>query len=249
MFHFSCTSAEPPSRLQPQRIMSSHTQKPSNTLCWAYSEQVTLNVCLYVHSVAVYPLNVARILWLFGKRAHLSCVLQVMWHTSLQPVCWISRGPQRSWSWRVWSLLLRHTNLWRSTRAKESASVSNPPSDSWRPTLNGSIGERTFSLSWPPTLLSTIKSCTSWKLFTSETALNCAFRVLLVVAVALLVVWLVLDTRHRPQQLISFGGVCMFVVVIYLLSAHRAAVSFAMSHTMALLTAVAATVLKPHPRV
>lgn len=54
MFNFSCTSAEPPSRLQPQRITSSHTQKPSNTLCWAYLEQVTLNVCLYVHSVAVY---------------------------------------------------------------------------------------------------------------------------------------------------------------------------------------------------
>lgn len=69
------------------------------------------------------------------------------------------------------------------------------------------------------------------------------------VALALLVVWLVLDTRHRPEQLISFGGVCMFVVVIYLLSAHRAAVSFAMSHTMALLTAGATTVSKQYPRV
>lgn len=106
VFNFSCTSAKPPSRLQPRRITSSHTQKPSNTLCWAYLEQVTLNVCLYVHSVAVYPLNAACILWLFGKCAHLFCVLQVMWHTSLQPVYWISRGPQRSWSWRVWSSLL-----------------------------------------------------------------------------------------------------------------------------------------------
>lgn len=43
-------------------------------------------------------------------------------------------------------------------------------------------------------------------------------------ALGLLVAWLVVDTRHRPEQLISFGGVCMFIVLIFLLSAHRSAV-------------------------
>ncbi|KAK9516695.1 hypothetical protein VZT92_024613 [Zoarces viviparus] len=45
-------------------------------------------------------------------------------------------------------------------------------------------------------------------------------------AVALLVLWLVLDTSQRPEQLISFGGVCMFVVLVFLLSAHRTEVSW-----------------------
>ncbi|XP_041794588.1 sodium/nucleoside cotransporter 1 [Chelmon rostratus] len=44
--------------------------------------------------------------------------------------------------------------------------------------------------------------------------------------VVLLVVWLVLDTSQRPEQLISFGGVCMFVLLIFLLSAHRSAVTW-----------------------
>lgn len=43
-------------------------------------------------------------------------------------------------------------------------------------------------------------------------------------ALGLLVAWLVVDTRHRPEQLISFGGVCMFIMLIFLLSAHRSAV-------------------------
>ncbi|XP_070686612.1 sodium/nucleoside cotransporter 1 [Pempheris klunzingeri] len=50
--------------------------------------------------------------------------------------------------------------------------------------------------------------------------------VFIVAVVALLVVWLALDTAQRPQQLISFGGVCMFIVLIFLLSAHRTAVSW-----------------------
>lgn len=37
--------------------------------------------------------------------------------------------------------------------------------------------------------------------------------------------WLAVDTRKRPEQLISFGGVCLFVIVIFLFSAHRTAVS------------------------
>lgn len=51
------------------------------------------------------------------------------------------------------------------------------------------------------------------------------FRIFIAVVVALLVVWLALDTSKRPEQLISFGGVCMFIVLVFLLSAHRAAVS------------------------
>uniref|UniRef100_UPI0037E902E2 sodium/nucleoside cotransporter 1 n=1 Tax=Semicossyphus pulcher TaxID=241346 RepID=UPI0037E902E2 len=50
--------------------------------------------------------------------------------------------------------------------------------------------------------------------------------VFILAVVALLVVWLVLDTRKRPEQLISFGGVVMFVLLIFLLSAHRTAVSW-----------------------
>ncbi|XP_042351549.1 sodium/nucleoside cotransporter 1 [Plectropomus leopardus] len=50
--------------------------------------------------------------------------------------------------------------------------------------------------------------------------------VFITAAVILLVLWLVLDTRKRPEQLISFGGVCMFVVLVFLLSAHRTAVTW-----------------------
>ncbi|XP_056622432.1 sodium/nucleoside cotransporter 1 [Triplophysa dalaica] len=48
--------------------------------------------------------------------------------------------------------------------------------------------------------------------------------VFVIVVVGLLVAWLVVDTRKRPEQLISFGGVCLFVIVIFLFSAHRTAV-------------------------
>ncbi|TDH09731.1 hypothetical protein EPR50_G00089010 [Perca flavescens] len=50
--------------------------------------------------------------------------------------------------------------------------------------------------------------------------------VFILAAVVLLVLWLALDTSQRPEQLISFGGVCMFVVLVFLLSAHRTAVSW-----------------------
>lgn len=53
-------------------------------------------------------------------------------------------------------------------------------------------------------------------------------RVFIVVVLVLLVVWLVLDTSQRPEQLISFGGVCVFILLLFLLSAHRTAVSFAL---------------------
>lgn len=42
----------------------------------------------------------------------------------------------------------------------------------------------------------------------------------------LFVAWLGVDTSQRPEQLISFGGVCMFIIVLYLFSAHRSAVKW-----------------------
>lgn len=54
-------------------------------------------------------------------------------------------------------------------------------------------------------------------------------RVFIAVVLVLFVVWLVLDTSNRPEQLISFGGVCVFILLLFLLSAHRTAVSFAVS--------------------
>lgn len=57
----------------------------------------------------------------------------------------------------------------------------------------------------------------------------CSCRIFIALAVVLLLLWLVLDTSKRPEQLISFGGVCMFVVLLFLFSAHRAAVSFALT--------------------
>ncbi|KAM8972199.1 sodium/nucleoside cotransporter 2-like [Pelodytes ibericus] len=41
-----------------------------------------------------------------------------------------------------------------------------------------------------------------------------------------LIIWLVLDTSKRPEQLISFGGVCMFVIFLFLMSKHHRAVSW-----------------------
>uniref|UniRef100_A0A8C8LWB4 Sodium/nucleoside cotransporter n=1 Tax=Oncorhynchus tshawytscha TaxID=74940 RepID=A0A8C8LWB4_ONCTS len=38
--------------------------------------------------------------------------------------------------------------------------------------------------------------------------------------------WLVVDTSKRPEQLISFGGVCMFILVIFIFSAHRTEVAW-----------------------
>ncbi|XP_070763102.1 sodium/nucleoside cotransporter 1 [Enoplosus armatus] len=50
--------------------------------------------------------------------------------------------------------------------------------------------------------------------------------VFILAVVALLVAWIIFDTSQRPEQLISFGGVCMFIVLIFLLSAHRTAISW-----------------------
>lgn len=55
--------------------------------------------------------------------------------------------------------------------------------------------------------------------------LSVYFRVFIVIVLGLLVAWLAVDTRKRPEQLISFAGVCLFVIAIFLFSAHRTAVS------------------------
>ncbi|CAH2273195.1 sodium nucleoside cotransporter 1 [Pelobates cultripes] len=41
-----------------------------------------------------------------------------------------------------------------------------------------------------------------------------------------LIAWLVLDTSKRPEQLISFAGVCMFVILLFIVSKHHRAVSW-----------------------
>ncbi|XP_075432184.1 sodium/nucleoside cotransporter 2-like isoform X4 [Ascaphus truei] len=41
-----------------------------------------------------------------------------------------------------------------------------------------------------------------------------------------LIAWLVVDTSKRPQQLISFGGVCFFIIVLFICSKHHRAVSW-----------------------
>lgn len=50
--------------------------------------------------------------------------------------------------------------------------------------------------------------------------------VFILAVVVLFVLWLALDTSKRPEQLISFGGVCMFVVLIFLFSANRTLVTW-----------------------
>ncbi|ROL43206.1 Sodium/nucleoside cotransporter 1 [Anabarilius grahami] len=50
--------------------------------------------------------------------------------------------------------------------------------------------------------------------------------VFIVIVLGLLVAWLAVDTRKRPEQLISFAGVCLFIIAIFLFSAHRTAVNW-----------------------
>lgn len=65
----------------------------------------------------------------------------------------------------------------------------------------------------------------------SETVFIVIHRVFILVVLTLLVVWLVLDTSQRPEQLISCGGVCMFILLLFVFSAHRTAVSFDSNET------------------
>ncbi|KAJ8776919.1 hypothetical protein J1605_015096 [Eschrichtius robustus] len=41
-----------------------------------------------------------------------------------------------------------------------------------------------------------------------------------------LILWLVLDTAQRPEQLISFTGICMFTLILFACSKHHSAVSW-----------------------
>lgn len=43
-------------------------------------------------------------------------------------------------------------------------------------------------------------------------------------AVVGLILWLALDTAQRPEQLISFAGICMFILILFLCSKHHSAV-------------------------
>lgn len=53
----------------------------------------------------------------------------------------------------------------------------------------------------------------------------CLCRVFVVVVLALFVTWLVLDTSKRSEQFTSFGGICLLILLVFLFSAHRTAVS------------------------
>nr|XP_061812805.1 sodium/nucleoside cotransporter 1-like [Nerophis lumbriciformis] len=50
--------------------------------------------------------------------------------------------------------------------------------------------------------------------------------VFIFIVLILLGLWLGLDTIKRPEQFISFGGVCMFILLVFLFSAHRTAVTW-----------------------
>ncbi|XP_047396799.1 sodium/nucleoside cotransporter 2 [Sciurus carolinensis] len=41
-----------------------------------------------------------------------------------------------------------------------------------------------------------------------------------------LILWLALDTAQRPEQLISFAGICMFILILFVCSKHHSAVSW-----------------------
>ncbi|XP_033046130.1 sodium/nucleoside cotransporter 2 isoform X3 [Trachypithecus francoisi] len=41
-----------------------------------------------------------------------------------------------------------------------------------------------------------------------------------------LILWLALDTAQRPEQLISFAGICMFILILFACSKHHRAVSW-----------------------
>ncbi|XP_044518098.1 sodium/nucleoside cotransporter 2-like [Gracilinanus agilis] len=49
---------------------------------------------------------------------------------------------------------------------------------------------------------------------------------LMAVASVGLILWLILDTAQRPKQLISFAGICMFVIILFACSKHHHAVSW-----------------------
>lgn len=55
------------------------------------------------------------------------------------------------------------------------------------------------------------------------------FRVFAGVALVGLILWLALDTAQRPEQLMSFAGICMFILILFACSKHHSAVSLGYS--------------------
>ena len=65
-----------------------------------------------------------------------------------------------------------------------------------------------------------------------EGVFYCVYRVFILAVVALLVLFLAFDKWECPEELIPLGGLCLLVVLLYLLSAHRTAVSSALSQPL-----------------
>ncbi|XP_007943315.1 sodium/nucleoside cotransporter 1 [Orycteropus afer afer] len=51
-------------------------------------------------------------------------------------------------------------------------------------------------------------------------------RALVFAALLFLILWLILDTSRRPEQLVSFAGICVFVLLLFACSKHHRAVSW-----------------------
>uniref|UniRef100_A0A8D1VJB0 Sodium/nucleoside cotransporter n=2 Tax=Sus scrofa TaxID=9823 RepID=A0A8D1VJB0_PIG len=63
-----------------------------------------------------------------------------------------------------------------------------------------------------------------------------------------LVLWLVLDTAQRPEQLVSFGGICVFILFLFAGSKHHRAVSWrAVSWGLGLQFALGLFVIRTEP--
>uniref|UniRef100_A0A8C3YK27 Solute carrier family 28 member 1 n=1 Tax=Catagonus wagneri TaxID=51154 RepID=A0A8C3YK27_9CETA len=63
-----------------------------------------------------------------------------------------------------------------------------------------------------------------------------------------LVLWLVLDTSQRPEQLVSFAGICMFLLLLFACSKHHRAVSWqAVSWGLGLQFALGLFVIRTEP--
>lgn len=234
------SSARSPGPLMLLRNLWGLIQLSSKAYCWQYLVQVPRkeknpSVQLHYNSVSVHP-----------QSGHLDLLLQATWHTSWQPACWTSRGPPRSWFWRFWLWWSHSMSWWRSTKEKASAAVSDRLGSASSRTYGGWNGE--------------------WELFIFIYFLEaqlpvpqpgnplggwfCVCRVFIVVVLGLFITWLAVDTRKRPEQLISFGGVCMFVLLLFLFSAHRMAVSFSVGWVRGVAMAPAiskhAETLSPH---
>nr|XP_054095580.1 sodium/nucleoside cotransporter 2 isoform X19 [Callithrix jacchus] len=52
------------------------------------------------------------------------------------------------------------------------------------------------------------------------------------VSLVVLILWLALDTAQRPEQLISFAGICMFILILFACSKHHSAVAWFLQITM-----------------